>query len=300
LRTDFTSEPVLPEVNPQVEKYFLTPFIIHLYVIDINKKEVDIMHKTLKIQILVIIISLLAMTLSGNNAKAQSGPNHLTGCVDRFGRIVKIAFGDSPSNSCIETEQQVTFKIEDPLGATETIPFYITLDGNGSEQTITINGPLEVFARCKTNDFGNDRIQVIATSAKAGWFITSNTTPNSANSEFIIFEVIRSAGSTIYSNDATTVSIASSDGSYLTIDGETIGLGLNVFGHSCIAVGTVTAIKGNPAGTQNNPGNPAGTQITASPRFVPIREGTQTNQGNPRDTQISDSSRLIPTRGGTN
>jgi len=220
------------------------------------------MNKTFKIQILAFILTaVLAMALSVNNAKAQSGPNHLTGCIDRFARIVKIAFGDSPSRNCIELEQQITFKIDDPLGATETIPFYITHDGNGSEQTITTNGPLELFARCKTNDFGDDRIQVIATSTEAGWFITSDTTPNAANTEVIIFEVSSTAESTLYSNAATTVSLAAGDGSYLTIDGETIGLGLNIFGHNCIAVGTVTAIKGNLESTQGS----------AFPLLIPLR-----------------------------
>ena len=88
------------------------------------------MNKTFKIQILAFIFTaVLAMALSVNNAKAQSGPNHLTGCIDRFARIVKIAFGDSPSRNCIELEQQITFKIDDPLGATETIPFYISHNG---------------------------------------------------------------------------------------------------------------------------------------------------------------------------
>lgn len=130
--------------------------------------------------------------------------------------------------------------------AMERVPFYVVLDGDGAEQTIATNGALEYFARCRVDDAGSDRIQIIVTSTQDGWFEEDAGGPQAAGAEIIQFTTSTGLATPIYSDDIDEGSAVAPDGSYVGIDGEMTGLGLNIFGHDCIAVGNVFLVNGTP------------------------------------------------------
>ena len=123
--------------------------------------------------------------------------------------------------------------------------FYVTLDINLAEQTIATNGPLEYFVRCFINDGGSDRVEIIATSSVAGWYEEDNgSAALPALQEEIILSNSNPTGDDDYENEIDDGSMVGPDGSYMAVDGETVGLGLNIFGHRCVAVGHVIKVNG--------------------------------------------------------
>ncbi len=46
-------------------------------------------------------------------------------------------------------------------------------------------------------------------------------------------------------DDGSTVAMEGTTGSYIGIDGETIGLGLNLFGHDCVVAGAAFLANGD-------------------------------------------------------
>ena len=125
-------------------------------------------------------------------------------------------------------------------------PFYVTLDGNGSRATIAKNGSLTIFAQCLVNQEEEDEIKIIATNSKGGWYDSEHGTFLRAGKRVVLFSEEEETGEPTYEGDEEGVSVATRNGRYLAIDGDTLGLGLNIFGHDCVAVGTVTSITGNP------------------------------------------------------
>jgi hypothetical protein len=132
------------------------------------------------------------------------------------------------------------------------IPFFITLNF-GEEQRIASSGPLRYIARCIVNDGGEDKARIIATSTEDGWFEEdSSTTTFNAGDEVIAFVVGTITGTLFYNNDTDDGSsltfTSATRGNHLSIDGETLGLGLNLgppANVDCVFAGTATAIRGS-------------------------------------------------------
>jgi hypothetical protein len=193
-------------------------------------------------------VSLLGLTLPGGDALADNvtvGAGSATGCLTPGGAISQVAPGDAPARPCPPSQSQIS------LGGGREVPFYIVLDGDGDEETIATNGPLEYFARCRVNSeispgVFRDIVEIVATSTEDGWFLNHDSGPNSADDELVNFVITISTGDEFYDNDIDNGTMAAPDGSYLAIDGEMLGLGLNIFGHDCIVIGTAVLINGTP------------------------------------------------------
>ena len=121
----------------------------------------------------------------------------------------------------------------------------MTLDGDGSKKTIATIKPLKFVARCELNSEGEDEIKIVAQSSRDGWLASTWDEPLSRRRKVVMFSESDSAGEPAYENDDGDGSIAAPNGAYMAIDGDTLGLGLNVLGHDCVAIGTLTIIKGN-------------------------------------------------------
>jgi cysteine-rich repeat protein len=132
-------------------------------------------------------------------------------------------------------------------GSFVQVPFYATLDGDGAIGPIATNGPLRAFARCRVNDAGNDRIELVVVGVVDGWFEEDNpTTAQLAGAEITVNLEQAPTGTPFYDNMIDDFSAVAPGGYYVGLDGESTGLGLNLFGHDCIAVGVATMITGNP------------------------------------------------------
>lgn len=124
--------------------------------------------------------------------------------------------------------------------------FYITLDGDGASKRIARFGPLSLTVQCRLSRNGKDEVRIIARSSAGGWFASGRNGPLSSTRRVVLFKEDDNAGDVSYDNDDGDGSIAAKTGEYMAIAGETLGLGINVFGHDCVAIGTVTMIEGNP------------------------------------------------------
>ena len=65
-------------------------------------------------------------------------------------------------------QTQLSLPLEDGETETGTIQFFVTLDGDGTEETIAVNGPLELFARCELSVSTADGVSIIVFSEIAG------------------------------------------------------------------------------------------------------------------------------------
>ncbi len=213
-----------------------------------------------KLQPLVLALALpLGASLIGDQAAAEPGSGRVTGCLSGGGTIVSLAYGESSARPCRGGQLEVTLALagagdgtssgEGEAGGEASIlqPFYVTLL-SGDEVTLATNGPLEYFARCTIDDGGKDKIEIFVTSTQDGWWDeeVAFRTPHAADDEVRAFYKIATTGQSHYDNDINEGSAIAADGSYMAIDGDTIGLGLNIFGYDCIAAGTVVVIAGAP------------------------------------------------------
>ncbi len=141
------------------------------------------------------------------------------------------------------TETKLSPALQQSVGERQS--FYVTLDANLAEQTIATNGALEYFVRCRINDGGQDRVQIIVTSTIAGWYNENNsTTAQLASVEIVALAKSAATTTASFDNDNAEDSNVAPDGSFISISGESIGLGVNIFGHACLAVGHVNLITG--------------------------------------------------------
>lgn len=118
--------------------------------------------------------------------------------------------------------------------------YFETLDGDGAEVTLAENGPLRYFARCTVNDAGTDRIEVLVESTTDDAF-SGDGGDLTANTEEVVFSNSTTTGDPRFGRDIDAdpaVAMEGSTGSYIGIDGETLGLGLNIFGHDCVVAGS--------------------------------------------------------------
>jgi len=187
---------------------------------------------------------------------ARAEPTYVTGCLNSNDVIKYVDLGTRPAAPC-RTWTQLTWEVVDPnapsppsapppSGSGPTVGFYVTLDGDGAEQALATNGPLEFFARCTVGATATT-VEVFATSSQDGWF-SSMGGPHAAGEELLHYS-LRSAGTGPEYGDHSLrfeSSIVSPDGHFLVVGNETMTLGTRMFGHDCLAIGTATAITGNP------------------------------------------------------
>jgi hypothetical protein len=124
------------------------------------------------------------------------------------------------------------------------------LDGDGSRETIAVNGPLVLFARCELSlGIGQDQVSIRAFSdiAGAGLAASSGFVPSPPPNEFLLSfgRTVNGPGTEIYTraveaagSNVEGTSVLAPDGSYIGVEASTLGLGLNILDHDCIAVGT--------------------------------------------------------------
>ena len=119
------------------------------------------------------------------------------------------------------------------------------MNSNGEEKTIAKAGPLEVFARCNLSGSAS-RLRIFVTSSVAGWFSTLSPGPTAAGVERQINNTgLSTPPRYIVIIDRFSAIGRDEDGDlfYVSIDGETQGLGTNIFGFRCFAVGNVSVMK---------------------------------------------------------
>ena len=115
-------------------------------------------------------------------------------------------------------------------------------DANGEEVTLATNGPLRIFIRCAVNDGGEDRITLFVTSSLAPWY-QSNSKERFAGEVLDVSEIFIPTNTPELVDFFPGSALAPNGSAFTTV--ASISLGLNLFGHRCVALGDVTAIKGN-------------------------------------------------------
>jgi hypothetical protein len=182
---------------------------------------------------------------------ATADAQTLTGCLTRGGTLTKLAIGDEPARPCQGNQTQLSLPLEDGDSETRTIQFFVMLEGDGSEETIAVNDPLELFARCELSlGIGQDQVSIRAFSDIAGAQLAASSgfVPSPAPNEFLLSfgRTVNGPGTEIYTraveaagSNVEGTSVLAPDGSYIGVEASTLGLGLNILDHDCIAVGTV-------------------------------------------------------------
>ena len=168
-------------------------------------------------------------------------------------RIEKEAISENRIKDGAVEMARLSTGLQDHVGERE--PFYIVLDGN-STQTIATHGPLTYLARClpeQPDGSGGlqDRVEIVATSSLSGWLEADEhddefggNVPFAAGQEEVVKdETVNPSGGALY-DDLTETAIVTPDGSYLAIQSDSSGIGLNVFGHDCVVVGNIHRLTG--------------------------------------------------------
>ena len=114
----------------------------------------------------------------------------------------------------------------------------------GQTRTLATNGPLTLFAVC-TSEGGTDAIEIQVVSTVAGGWSAANgeltvATPTSVLSNSVTTDTAS------YDRFIDRDSQIAPDGSFIGIDGESVGLGLNLFGHRCVTAAAITVLKKAP------------------------------------------------------
>lgn len=204
---------------------------------------------------LVTVAFAFPLVLALGSGGARAEPTYVTGCIGGWRTISSVAIGTSPSAPCRSNWTQITWEVVDPNAPPAppppstggpTIGFYVTLDGDGAEQTLATNGPLEYFARC-TVGATSTTVEVYATSSQDGWF-SSMGGPHAAGEELLHYSLQSDGTDPEYGDNALRFesSIVSPDGHFLVVGNESMTLGTRMFGHDCLAIGTAIAITGTP------------------------------------------------------
>ena len=130
-------------------------------------------------------------------------------------------------------------------GSVVEIPFYVVLDADNSESTIATHGEFRVFARCRVNDAGQDRIRIIVTRTSAGWFANrTGTAAQAADAEVDLLARNVATNTALYQVDFDDGNALGPDGTMVAIDADSTALTLNLFGHRCLAAGILRTMTG--------------------------------------------------------
>jgi hypothetical protein len=116
---------------------------------------------------------------------------------------------------------------------------YVTMAA-GEDVTIQRFGPLELFAKCSSLSNSITTVEILFTSTEDGWFTDFNG-PLAAGEEKRICGI--GGPSSSYANCPDGDSAVSPSGHYIGVDGDVIGLGLNIFGNDCLITGQVVTVR---------------------------------------------------------
>lgn len=119
--------------------------------------------------------------------------------------------------------------------------FYVTMDGDGSRATIAKVGTLTFIAQCEVDPMEEDEVKIVVKNSKGVWFDSERGDALSAKRRIVLLSESEESGESAFEQE--DASVATSRGLYVTVEA---GLGVNVVGHDCVAMGTVTSIIGNP------------------------------------------------------
>ncbi len=204
-----------------------------------------------KLQVGAICFAVMAF---GWEAHAQDLTTRTTGCLGSNGNFSLFALGNNPLGGCPAGENQVSLKLDDLADGAATVPFFVTLRF-GEERIIAENGALRLRARCIFGSgISGDSLDLVVSSTLDGWLATSagrsTTTELRAQDEVILSTAAgrpdqgRLSG---FGDDRLTGAqlALAPDGSFLALSPGSTALGVNLFDQDCLAVGTVSLIRGN-------------------------------------------------------
>ena len=150
-------------------------------------------------------------------------------------------------------KNQVSLKLDDLSDGAATVPFFVTLRF-GEERIIAQNGALELRARCiLASGITGDSLELVVSSTLDGWLATSagrsTTTANLAGDDVVLFTAVGQPGQGRLSGFGderfTGAQLAlAPDGSFLALPPGSTALGVDLFDQDCLAVGTVSLIRG--------------------------------------------------------
>ena len=205
-----------------------------------------------------LVIACAMAAFFAQPAQAQTATNlNCSKCVDKKD-IDKGAVTKNRIKKGAVNEKRLSTDLQTHVSERQS--FYAVLDGNGSTETIFQNDTFTVFARCLL-DFVDppgsanpprDFVQILATSTVSGWFGddgefpigTGSDGPFNAGDQVIFLEESADPGVPEYDDDIDEFTAAAPNGAFVAVDGEATGLGLNIFGHDCIAIGNVYSVQG--------------------------------------------------------
>ena len=132
--------------------------------------------------------------------------------------------------------------------------FYVTLNGDGSKKTIAKIGSLTITAQCEIDlsvdeegelDGGEEvEVKIVAKNSKGAWFRSDRDRQLAAGQRTVLLSESEDIGEPAFeAEDNDEAAVITKSGLYVSVDA---GVGVNIFGHDCVAVGTVTSITGNP------------------------------------------------------
>ena len=203
-----------------------------------------------KLEVGAICLAIMAF---GCEIQAQDLTTRTTGCLGSGGNFSLFALGDAPLQGCPAGENQVSLKLDDLSDGAATVPFFVTLRF-GEEQIIAQNGALKLRARCiLASGITGDSLELVVRSTLDGWLATSagrsTTTANLAGDDVILFTAVGQPGQGRLSGFGderfTGAQLAlAPDGSFLALPPGSTALGVDLFDQDCLAVGTVSLIRG--------------------------------------------------------
>jgi hypothetical protein len=200
---------------------------------------------------LAVGILYVAVMSFGCEGAAQDLMTRATGCFGTDGSLSRLALGDDPLEGCPEGEDQVSLKLDDLSDGAATVPFFVTLLF-GEEQIIAENGALALRARCILGlDTSADALELVVTSTLDGWLATgpggSTTVERRIEDEVVLFTAPgRGRLSGLGSDRLTGAQLAlAPDGSFLALASGSTALGVDLFNQDCVAIGTVSLIRGD-------------------------------------------------------
>lgn len=195
-----------------------------------------------------------AVLAAPGTVAAQAEADVATGCLTLSGQIIKVAIGDQPTRACGPRQTQVTLRLgvdDEEEGGHERVDFFLAIERDGPDETIATNGPFEIFARCYTDPFGGLNFFIRLVGEVDGWWGSAGAAhgPYVAGEELQMFAHSISSTSEergFYNGSkvgAEALSAVAPDGSYIGIEPDTLGLGMKILGHDCIAIGTAILLR---------------------------------------------------------
>jgi hypothetical protein len=168
----------------------------------------------------------------GSLGSSDIGSNSLNGTdIDEstLGKVPAAANADTAANA-----DKLGGKTAEELTASGDLRTFVKYLAVGESAVLAQQGQLLARATCTDNGGGSTRTAVEFESSVEGAWMSGD--PLTANTPSTMFSM--SDTSTYYDRDIDSGSAMAPDGTYIGIDGESLGLGVNLFGHGCVVAGS--------------------------------------------------------------